>query len=543
MKKTNKLMNNYYLTLLFLIIAFGACKKEQFIEQIDLASPSIKIESAKQISLSTYEVVVHIDIGEGQDMMKAEIVLDDITVLSSPDITMDIRLTGEKKQIDTIILNTEYINHDFNVKASLKTNKYTYYSDPKIIRSIKNNFVIEVFPNDMYSDLKNNIADFINMEDQFSIIVYYTNIYNPKSVEVKLNRTISLNHTLNFEYYWFGEYIETTGSVKIPQNIEPGIYEVYVYIDGFEFKTDKNIKVLKGTWQEIKTDYMAKYIGEYAWFVKENDVYIFGGKGETGGANNCPVWKYNIPNNTREQKNDFPHSWDPQKNEILSLQLSYNNEAYVLFRDDSIEVWNYNDEIDEWHFVTTYPGKANRYLTSFIYHDKLYLGGGTRYFQLYGDSIYYDYWEFDFNTEEWQKRKDIPMKFSKYKGGIPCKTKNNELYVFSYANELWQYHPDDDSWIKKKKFPGPIRIVSNFIENDNKLYLIGGLYSDYGYGGLKDCWEYSIESDSWEMLAFMPELYGNGIAFSHNNSIYAGLGWVISGYYSYTEQNFYKLNL
>jgi hypothetical protein len=66
---------------------------------------------------------------------------------------------------------------------------------------------------------------------------------------------------------------------------------------------------------------------------------------------------------------------------------------------------------------------------------------------------------------------------------------------------------------------------------------------DSGYVGLKDCWEYSEDSNSWELVAFMPELYANGIAFTFNDHIYAGLGWVISGYSSFYEQNFYQFDL
>lgn len=234
-------------------------------------------------------------------------------------------------------------------------------------------------------------------------------------------------------------------------------------------------------------------------------------------------------------------------NKIFSFQLQHDNHAYIVLKNNrSVEIWKYLDETDEWLFITQYPGESYLHLTSFTFGNKLYLGGGTRVnSNENGEDPYYDFWEYDFENNIWKKKNNIPVPYyhGNGNGNLSCATKENDVFVFSFTNDLWQYHPDNDTWSKKMKFPGPLRITSNLVERDHKLYLIGGSYLSFGYHGLKDCWEYSKASDSWEMVAFMPEMYSNGIAFTYNDHLYAGLGWVVNGYGSFFEQNFYQLDL
>lgn len=515
-------------------------------EQILLVSPSIKIESARPISLTSFEVVMLINKGEGQIIEKAEIVLDDITVSSATDILMNIQLTEEKEQIVTIVINTDRLDHDFFAKASLKTDKYTYYSEPVIMRSNKNTFSIDILTDGLYSDLQNNIALFVNKGGRVGLVAHFINQFTPKSVEIKLNRSIPVAHTLNFKDYWYGESLETAGSFTIPSNIDPGIYGIYVYIDGIEFKTECNIKVLNGKWQKINPNYpglLGK--GEYASFVKGDNVYVIGGRFIASTLDESPVWKYTITTNLWERKRNFPHPGNITKNQIFPYNHQYKDEAYIVLKNsDSIDIWKYKDVNDEWSFVTRYPGKSNSEITSFISKGKLYIGGGGYYDPINIRITYYtDLWAYDFETARWIKKKDIPILHNSNKGNLSCNTPTGDVFVFSYANELWHYDPDNDLWTQKKKFQGKIRFLSNMVEKDNKLYLIGGAYFNPDSYGLKDCWEYSIKSNSWELVAYLPERYSYGIAFTFNDKIYAGLGETVLGFNGIYEQNFYQLDI
>lgn len=536
-------------TLLFLvpIIVFMGCKKEQIVEQVTLISPSITIDSVAQTSLTTYKVRVHIDAGEGQEMKKAEVIFDDITLLTAPDIVIEFIPSNGHNQIDTIItLSTTFLDHDYNIQAKLTTNKYIYVSEKKIIRSNKNKFQIDILPtNEMYIDLKNNISNFLNLGDKFMMQVYYIYPYHPTSVEVKLNRTISINQNLDFSNSWSdGNIIESLGFGFIPNNIQPGVYEVYIYLDGFEFKATSKIKVLKGKWQTIDPKYPGDQRGEYAWFVKEDNVFLIGGEFENNQLTRSPVWKYNISNNLWESKNDFPHPGNVTENKIFPFNLQYGNVCYIVIKDnDSVEIWRYNDNADLWSFVTKYPGKSDQQLTCFIVDGKLFMGGGGRRIDNNLDlDSYYDFWAYDFETKIWVEKYNIPIKRYGEKGNLACPIQDNSVFVFSYDNEMWKYDPVSDTWLIKKKFPGPVRYISNLVSKNNKLYLVGGVYIFYGLNGLQDCWEYSPDSDIWEMVAFMPKFYSSGITFTYLNHIYAGLGWVLSDYTGVMGQNFYQLD-
>ena len=295
---------SFYTILWILIFYNWGCKKEQ----ITLMSPSIEIKSAIATALATYNVVVETKVGEGQKIEKAEVIFKDITVSGSPEILKEIQLIGNKNQVDTITINTDRLAHDYLVQAYLTTDKYTYTSDQQIIRSAKNNFSIDVLPNYMYTDYNNHIADFVNKGSNFTLTVDCKNVFKPKSVEVKLNRTIPLKHTLDFKNYSFGNNIIATGSVSVPQEIDNGVYEVYVYLDGLEFKSKSNIEILKGSWQKINPNYSGGHLGQYAWFVNHDNIFLFGGISST----KVPVWKYNIINNSWEKKRDFRESIVPR---------------------------------------------------------------------------------------------------------------------------------------------------------------------------------------------------------------------------------------
>ena len=121
------------------LIAIVGCKKETIIQP----SPSIKILSTEIKGLTTFEVVVEINQGEGQLLKNAELTFEDITVGSMSKIIEPIQISDDKVKQYKISVNTNRLNHDFNVIARLETDRYSYSSENKIIRSLKNNIRIE----------------------------------------------------------------------------------------------------------------------------------------------------------------------------------------------------------------------------------------------------------------------------------------------------------------------------------------------------------------------------------------------------------------
>lgn len=118
----------------FLLLYFSiACKKES----TTLPPPVIEILSATTSDLSTYVVELKIDLGEGQVVKNANLVFDDITLISNPDIIKEIPITHERNQEHTISLHLDELNHDFAVKGYIETEHYKYYSNSQIISTQK----------------------------------------------------------------------------------------------------------------------------------------------------------------------------------------------------------------------------------------------------------------------------------------------------------------------------------------------------------------------------------------------------------------------
>lgn len=516
----------------FVLLYFTiACKKES----TTLPAPSIEILSAITSDLSTYVVELKIDLGEGQVVKNANLVFDDITLISNPDIIKEIPITHERNQEHTISLHLDEINHDFAVIGYIETEHYSYYSNEQIIRAKKNAFRPFILVDNMYGN--DEVALYLNQGERFSVFVNYLNSFTPKTVEIALNKDIFLEHTLDFSDPWFGDGITCIGSAYLPSDLPTDIYEVSVFIDGHEFISEEKIEILEGNWTKIDSTYPGESRGEYASFLLGDDIYIAGGEYTSSVIFYAPVWKYNHFNKQWTQLTDFPHPGEVTDNEIYSYNLKYQEQGMLMLKNtDTVELWKYDDLLDDWDRVNQYPGTGTAKSCGFIIYDKLYLGGGYAP----NKDMAHDFWSYDFNTSEWKQLNDIP--FNSYNRCNPSQIHQGKAWVFTFYTGWWMYKPDTDSWIRKADFPGPDRNFSTLTLLDDNMYLIGGSYSNLGTYGLKDCWQYSISQDKWELKAFLPALFSNGISYIYQGNITYGLGFVNSGYFHYDIRELYQFS-
>ena len=512
--------------LFAILFLFVNCQKEVII----LPAPQAKIVSIQNNSLTNYNVIIDFDLGEGQEIINAELIFKDITLLSDSAIIKPIELTDNRLQSDTINVETKRPNHDFSVKAKLVTYKYTYFSNEYILRSIKNTFNVFIYCSDeLYKNIDQNIASFNNQGDHFGIIIDYLEDFNEKSIEIKLNNDISLECNLDFENYWSnGDYLETMGFAYLPENILPGDYEVCVYIDGIEFKAEKKIRILEGNWMTFNETFPGQIYG-YSYFKIGDNLYVIDGLYDGIGSS---VWKLNLPNKT----------WSKMKNieqlntsyTIFPFNIEYNGEGYILVYQGSIvELWKYNTSEDNWFKITEYPGTGIELLNCFIIDSCMYISGGSM-----NNTKKFDSWKYNFETQIWNKLGDTPAK-NWYYSNISC-VNNGKAYVFDFLGTLWEYTPGSDTWINISTFKGPWRIISNLVTFNDNIYLIGGSYTNYGDYALRDCWEYSINTGKWNMKAFLPDYSSHGISFVYNNKITTGLGYAVNGYYSVETKTLFE---
>lgn len=528
-----KQIHSVFLILpLFVLLCFTiACKKERTM----LPAPSIEILSATTRDLSTYVVELKIDLGEGQEVKNANLVFDDITLISKPDIIKEIPITQERNQEHTISLHLDELNHDFAVKGYIETENYSYYSNEQIIRSKKNTFRPYILVDDMYGN--DEVAKYLNQGSRFSILVNYSNIFTPKTVEIALNKDVFLEHTLDFSDPWFGDGITCLGFAYLPPDLPTDIYEVSVFVDGHEFISEEKIEILEGRWSKIDSTYPGEARGDYASFLLGDDIYIAGGEYTATLIHDSPVWKYNHINKQWTQLTDFPHPGEVTKNEIYSYSLKYQEQGMLMLKNaDTVELWKYDELFDDWDRVNQYPGIGTAKSCAFIINNKLYVGGGYDLNKKTAN----DFWSYDFNTSEWKQLNDIP--FNSYDRCNPSQIHQEKAWVFTFYDGWWMYEPETDSWIRKADFPGPERVFGTLTLLDDNMYLIGGLYYDLGTYGLKDCWQYSISQDKWELKAFLPALFSNGISYNYRGNITYGLGFVTHGYSHYDVRELYQFS-
>lgn len=526
------LKRNIFVLVIFFLL-FG-CQEET----VTLPSPEIKISSVKINSLTTYEVDVDIDPGDGQQLQKIDLVLEDITIASNSPIVKEITSVSDSAKRYAITFNTDRLNHDYTAQATLYTDKYTYPTEKQIIRSFKNNFRVYLPDDNNYSGLDPEVGAYQNKGSKVTLHIDFQHTYSPRSFEVKLNQSVELASAFDFGNYWQGNGILTAGgTAQLPLQLAPGRYSITVYIDGIEFPCEQKIQVLGGNWHRFNNNFSDRFRGEYAWFVLGNKLYVVGGRYYANALDKSPVWELDLDSREWTAKKDFPHEIDFQNPDETSRtfihpgQFNYQDKGYVLERRDTIyTLWKYDEATDSWAKVTQYPGVAHQKMTSFITSDYLFLGGGMEPVdEGYVDNMieYHDFWSYSFKENKWIKKGDTPMDVLFWTE--PACGINGKAYVLAPYNKLWEYDSANDSWLLKGTLPGPVRHSTGLFSDGSHLYIAGGeIQRPDGMYYLKDFWKYSPDTDALEMLAFLPEnISGFGVAFSWSGKMYAGLGYQI----------------
>jgi len=278
----------------------------------------------------------------------------------------------------------------------------------------------------------------------------------------------------------------------------------------------------------------------------------------------------------------FAQSWTKRSNfpnfRYAAVSFVINDTAYVGTGSDR-DFWKFDQTIDTWIQIDSFPGSARSGAISFVIGDEAYLGGGATE----PGTPRNDFWKFDPQTNKWTQKADIPVTIVSqgsmsafsigikgyvydgvYKNLLQYNSETNiwshkanypgesTHYVVSFAlnnrgyigpgakgaentNEFWEYNPDLDQWTRKADFPGSPRngAVAFTIEN-------------YGYIGLgnssgefpRDFWRYNPEENSWNQVDSCGYAAHGAFAFSLNNKGYVGTGVFIdeSEFWEYTPR-------
>lgn len=530
-------MENKIILIIILILAlFTSCEQP---EVEVFVSPQINILSTQVQSENTCLIELKIKKGHGATLSDITLQFTDISETSADDYIVKYDLEDSVEYTKTYTITVPSSNHDYRVKAFLKSSKNTYKSNVSIVYFSKNyndlNTGIKYIDlynnpeNDYYLDKENNIGLCLPRGSFFLLdLTLSKNIPKTSPYILKLNDTIPISFTVSPLYYTGNkEHIE----VNIPEDLPAGDYTVCLYLYGNRYEALSKLRVLPG--KAIAYDIPEDPIREiYHYldvignsFIINNKIYFIY---TLDPGLNCHgfVSCFNIDTRTWERKKDINifgatsyNSW------ISNCSFKYNDKQYIIaesFYGDTSSVNNmciieYNDKLDSWKNITTYPGEGTQELAAFQVNGCVYMGGGRSM----GNQMT-DFWEYSFAQKKWTQKNDIPGSLN---GVIISSCSSlNEGYVLSEYRELWKYTSNNDTWTKISVLrQGPYsRNETKIHYNNGKIYLSGGLTYASLVTYLTDTWEYNISTNKWRLMC----LTTNGIkspTFFYNNKIIAAI--------------------
>ncbi len=216
----------------------------------------------------------------------------------------------------------------------------------------------------------------------------------------------------------------------------------------------------------------------------------------------------------------------PENSKIDGVSYAVSGTGYMgLGRLHAGEYTNFFYKFDPsdrtWSSANNFSGTPRGRSFFFSIGDKCYLGGGSRY-----ETQFDDFWVYDALTREWYLLGTFP-------GGKTSKAyaqvANNKAYVIN-GTELWEYTPENNSWLKKADFPSVSRIKGCGFVIDNVVYFGTGFNET---GTRNDFWKYEPELDKWTRLTNYPFNTYGGFGGSYN-----GTGYIMT-YGTYNEYNYW----
>lgn len=537
--------------IMLLSLLLHGCKKIYE----DFETPSVSIISVKTLAKDSCVIGIKTDQGVGASFHKYYLDFYDLTDVNNH-FTCDLTLSGNKLDSSWVKIKMPTQYHDYKVRAVLESDKNVYSSSYKVVylSSDFNNtdFGIKYIDfynsgiDGCYADESQGIGSTPLKGKWVSLNVHYTKfIPLSSSVVVKLNDNITLPAS-----------VSSSGSITdgalwcqpvIPENLDAGDYTVSVYINGVKYLANSKLRSYPGSsviqnitppsssWYDYGSLLTCFKLGNKVYYVYRQPAYS--------------VIVYDLESKVWMLKNKLPDpvnvtesvSW------INETSFVYGGKSYILpnvsnkfdSSNSRIELWRYDDAIDNWTVETRYPGKAGSKTFAFVVGDKLYMGGGSGG---YGMDVVADFWEYDFTTKKWLQKKDLSNYMATY--AIASCASSNNGYVFTGNRELYQYNVAADQWQKISTLNGgPIfRNSSTLLYQNGTIYLSGGYtFLDGAEINLTDTWTYNLTTGNWSLRnrynanPNIPFEYSKLPTYFYNDRLYVGFA------YEYYTSQYYNI--
>ena len=185
----------------------------------------------------------------------------------------------------------------------------------------------------------------------------------------------------------------------------------------------------------------------------------------------------------------------------------YNNKIYMTCGESDRKIptnstWIYDVEKDKWDEAFDFIGEVRIYPVVFPVKDVIFVGTGLL---TYGYT-HKDFYRYNHTLDEDWTKIDMPDDFEARSEAIAFSIDGKGYVVGGTSanrNELtsvWQYDPEDDSWLQKKDFPVPI-YQGISISYNNQVFA--------GFGetnkSSRTLWKYDIDEDEWDEFTTLPD--------------------------------------
>ncbi|MDB5013647.1 MAG: Kelch repeat type 1-containing protein [Daejeonella sp.] len=255
----------------------------------------------------------------------------------------------------------------------------------------------------------------------------------------------------------------------------------------------------------------------------------------TNKINTTTAWTYvgDIPENIFNWEFSFAFG-----NKAYLGQGDTNYDEYFMYEYDSENnIWTAG--IEDWDYDANVTLGTDA--VGFAIGEFGYAGTGTIHRAGAGFSAVNDLWQYNPKTNAWIRKRSTPIPLTNTVGfSIGNKgyvgtgytgyegTPDGPFYFnFVLTNDFYEYDPQTDIWTKKASFPGKHRLYAKGFSIGNKGYIgMGMTPPGIGYCFFQDLWAYNQETNKWKRQADFPGGALTGvIAFSIGNKGYMGGGF------------------
>jgi len=270
--------------------------------------------------------------------------------------------------------------------------------------------------------------------------------------------------------------------------------------------------------------------GRGAVFMLCNRIYITCGVKFFGQAFVGDTWEYSIASNQWAQSDSISF---PGGNRDYPVVFTIGNLAFVgTGRQTSTLCFNdfyqFNADSKKWTTVATPNNLGARYeATAFSFNGNGYLVGGLT---AAGKSAFNDVWQYNPVNNLWVKKNNFPSNFY---GGIGISGANCAFAGFGDAAEaartLWEYDDATDSWSVYAQLPpeATSKIYSGVIIQ-NTMYFMDGNYGIWALNMSNKTWKKkpaNLPIDFVNETSDLVDRFQAILTTGNSNSIYVGLGF------------------